>query len=239
MSALGQFWRRVTPAQLKRIVLAVLALALVPVAVVLLGQGGGSAGGTGGGWQSPASIFAARSPGRRNDNAVFWVKKRLGAAPRVLVPQPRRERVLPARRARPSPTTITPGYGPLALLGEPSPIGFPPPATMGLAPAVPAFSAPGFDGLFALPPSPGIPGSDGADPLPTPGPAVPELATWLQMVLAIGALGVMLRRAERTARTLAPKEIVTGSPVRVVGPRPRYHAHDRNLGGVHSRPPEP
>jgi hypothetical protein len=85
VSAIGQFWQTVTPAQLKRILVALLALALVPIAAALMTQEGSGAGRGGGEWQSPSSIFAARSPGQRNDGLVFWVKKRLAglAEPRA------------------------------------------------------------------------------------------------------------------------------------------------------------
>jgi hypothetical protein len=203
VSTLGEFWARITPNQLKRILIAVLALALVPVAVAVVSQDGGSAGGSGGGWQSPASIFAGRSPGRREDGVMSWVKQRLAEVPRARTPNSMRERVLPGVRARPVPQPLQLALRPLGLLGEPSPIGLPPSESLGFAPMIPAFSAPGFDGLFNLPPSPGGGLSNGAGPLPPPGPAVPELATWLQMVVAIGVLGLVLRREPSIKRTLA------------------------------------
>lgn len=202
MSAVGLFWQKVTPTQLKRIVAAVALLIVLLLAVTVAGQvkveadGGASSSASGGAWQSPASIFGARSPGRRDDGLVLWAKKRLKGLARTQAPPPRRERVLPVTRTR-QPLAL-PAFtpeGPLSLLGTPSAINPPVIGPSSFAPPIPAFTAPGFDGLLDLPPSPGgVGGNDGTNPLP-PGPVVPELATWLQMVLAIGALGLALRRS--------------------------------------------
>lgn len=195
MNAIGQFWQKVTPAQLKRILIAVLMLTLVPVSVMLVTQQGAVGGRSGGGWQSPASIFAARSPGRRLDGLVFWVKQRLRGGTRTGALSRARERVLPVTRARPAARVLFQPDAPFGLSGAPSAIGVAASGEiLGFAPAVPAFAAPGFDGLFDLPPSPSLSERDEQKPPLPPSPAVPELATWLQMVLAIATLGLAMRR---------------------------------------------
>ena len=216
MSAVGQFWQKVTPTQLKRIVAAITVLIVFCLAVAVVGQvkvrAGGSGRASNSGWRSPASIFDARSPGRRDDGLVFWVKKRLSGLSRAKLAPPRRERVLPVTRTRPALTLppFTP-EGPLSLLGAPGPIVPPAIGSSSFAPAIPAFAAPGFDGLLDLPPSPGTRGDGTTNPLP-PGPAVPELATWLQMVLAIGVAGLALRRsAECQWRVLFAGETERGT----------------------------
>ena len=198
MGVLQQFWHRITPPQLKRLLIAGFALLLIPVLVAVAMQEGAGGGSSGGGWQSPDSIFAARSPGRRDDSLVSWIKKRLRSGSRVRPPDGPRERVLAGRRSRPAGEP--PGereYGPVALLSPAGPaLPFASASLLGFAPAIPGFSAPGFEDVLALPPSPsGAPGTGNVNPVP-PGPAVPELATWLQMVLAIGALGLILRRVQ-------------------------------------------
>ncbi len=208
MSAVGQFWQKVTPTQLKRIVAAIALLIVFCLAVVVIGQvkvgaGGGAStnrSASDGVWRSPASIFDERSPGRRDDGLVFWVKKRLAGLSQTRPAKPRRERVLPVTRSRPVLTipAFTP-EGSLSLLGMPSPVITPTIGSSSFAPAIPAFTAPGFEGLLDLPPSSGGRGSEGTSPLP-PGPAVPELATWLQMVLAIGMAGLVLRRSAAEGR---------------------------------------
>lgn len=193
MSVFGQFWQRVTPVQLKRMLAAVLALALAPLSVALVTQQGDGEGGSGGGWQSPASIFAARSPGRRDDALVFWVKKRLADGARSRAISPPRDRVLPVTRARAPARVAFQPDAPFDLLDAPVDV-LAPGGMLGFAPPIPAFTAPGFDGLFDLPPSPSL--SRGVDEAPTlpPSPAVPELATWLQTALAIATLGLAMRR---------------------------------------------
>jgi hypothetical protein len=220
VSAIGQFWQTVTPAQLKRILLALLALALVPATVaLLLGQQGGRGGSAGGSWQSPTSIFAARSPGQRHDGLVFWVKQRLAGASPARVLGPIRERLLPGARARPLARVPFEADAPFGLLGRPSGIGLPPSGEMlGFAPSIPAFTAPGFDGLFDLPPSPSLSEGNETPPLP-PGAAVPELATWLQMVVAIAMVGLAMRRS-RDVRSSATCNI------RLVSQAGDWHTRD-------------
>jgi L,D-transpeptidase catalytic domain len=198
VSAMGQFWEKMTPVQRKRILIAVAALVLLVLAAGAMGRQDEGQGPSGAGWQSPASVFAARSPGRRDDRLVTWVKKqRAAGGRRVPKPETRHERVLPATRTRTVDRVQFLPEEPLRLLGEPTDFAFAPSGYMlGFAPAVPTFTAPGFEGLFDLPPSPGGLGTD-ATPLPPPGPAVPELAVWLQMIVAMGALGVVLRRTGR------------------------------------------
>jgi len=211
VSPLEQFWQRVTPSQLKRILIAVVALLLIPFLVATATQDGAGGSGSGGGRHSPDSIFSARSPGARDDGLVSWVKKRLASAPRARPPNTTRERVLPGSRTRPTMTLQgPPDFAPLALLGAAGdPTTFPPDRLLGFAPPIPAFAAPGFDDVLALPPSPGgAPSGEGGNPTP-PGPAVPEIATWLQMIVAIGVIGLTLRRRRERAATVS-----NGKPAR-------------------------
>jgi hypothetical protein len=89
---------------------------------------------------------------------------------------------------------------------------------LGFAPPVAAFTAPGFDGLFDLPPSPSLSQRDEGPPLP-PSPAVPELATWLQMVVAIATIGLVMRRARGVRSSAADTQSSSQAAARDKGIR--------------------
>jgi hypothetical protein len=79
-----------------------------------------------------------------------------------------------------------------------SPIAFP--AIAGPAPFV---GGPGIPGLPGIPPQAGIPPAEQPNPPPPPPPSpVPEPATWLLMILGMGAVGASLRRRERPVKAV-------------------------------------
>lgn len=154
--------------------------------------------------RNPLSVLEGRSPGARVGGALFQTKQRRAAAQRArpippgLVPH---ERVLAMTRSRPAASPVAPlgdAVPDLALLGQPGDLFAVPnvPAPSG----APAFDVPGFSfgdapGFAAEPQNPSQPGT----PVPEgPGPAVPEPATWLMMILGMGAIGGMLRGRRAT-----------------------------------------
>lgn len=154
--------------------------------------------------RNPMSVFAARSPGVRLDGALYQTKPKVAAASRkrdrpiALLPH---ERVLSNVRSRPSPPPAAfADAPPLALLGEPGlmtgvPIGGP---QGGGSPAfdVPPFGfgdTPGFTAGPGNPPGNETPGGGGPGPGSGPGSAVPELGTWLMMIVGLGAVGQAVR----------------------------------------------
>jgi len=154
----------------------------------------------------PLSIMTARSPGERGHGAMFNVKQT--KRPRQVAnlrPRGPRERVLSTVRER-SPSGIVPG-GDLPIV----PAGFVP----DLAPVTPDALGPlGLGGgdsfgpppVFPTGPGGNIPGVPGPTPTPTPvtpGPAVPEPATWAMMTLGFAITGLAIRRRKRTRATVA------------------------------------
>jgi hypothetical protein len=148
--------------------------------------------------RNPLSIFAGRSPGPRADGVLYQTKPKLAAThrqrprPLGLVPH---ERVLSTGRARPlvpfAPAAEAP---PLALLGTPTPLAFAP--GLGGPEYLPsAFDVPGF-GFGDVPGFAGVggPPESEAPPPGGPGPAVPEPATWLMLIVGFGWIGHSLRR---------------------------------------------
>lgn len=193
--------------QRKYVLGAVVALVVV---VVLFGVmfRGGDARAIARTLRNPLSIFAARSPGPRADGVLYQTKPKLAAThrqrprPLGLVPH---ERVLSMGRTRPvAPFAPAAGAPPLALLGTPTPLPFVPglggPEYVASAFEVPGFGfgdVPGFAGG-------GGPPDNEAPPPGGPGPAVPEPATWLMMIVGFGWVGHSLRR-NRAALPASPR----------------------------------
>jgi hypothetical protein len=159
--------------------------------------------------RDPLSVLGDRSPGARLGGALFQTKQRRAAGQRTrpiapgVVPH---ERVLAMTRSRPVPSAgpLGDAVPDLALLGRPEPMFVGPgvPVTGG----APQFDVPGFsfgDGPgFAIVPDGPQPSQPGSPPPNGPGSAVPEIATWLMMILGIGAVGRALRR--RRVAAIAP-----------------------------------
>lgn len=166
------------------------------------GIGGSAAGGTGS--RDPMAVLATRSPGARAPGALAQTKPRLAStarprpAPGAAAPS---QRVLPAVRSRPvasladRPLNLS---GPaFALAGLPGDL----PGIGGLPPQGPGFGVPG-SGCDAVPGFAGAPNLPGAaNPPGSPGPPIPELATWLMMIVGLGVAGHALRR--RTGQAIA------------------------------------
>ena len=162
--------------------------------------------------RDPLSVFADRSPGVRLGGALYQTKPKVAAAPRrrsrPVGPVPR-ERVLSTGRTRPAPPPAFADAPPVALLGTPGLMsGIPIEGPFGnVSPAfeVPPFGfgdTPGFTaGPGNLPGTGpgGQPGSGtGGGPGGGPGSAVPEIATWLMMIVGLAAAGLALRRQSAT-----------------------------------------
>ena len=165
--------------------------------------------------RNPLSVLAGRSPGPRLSGALYQTKPRIASGqrgrpmPRRQAMPPPRERVLAVTRSRPGAPALVGPLGAaapeLGLLGSPGPLSD--------LPGLPAFgNAPGFDvpdiGFGGIAPgSSGLPnpgsGNPGPPPPGSPGSAVPELATWLMLILGVGLIGQALRR-QRLTRAGAP-----------------------------------
>lgn len=173
---------------------AALGFALVsPVGTGPLGQAGGDL----------LSLMKSRSPGERMDAATSS-KARMVTAP-IAAAAPAGKPVSRVLSAA-APAAAAPAVlaAPPAAIAAPAAIAPVAPAlaaTPVLA-AVPVASAgfpPALGLIGALPLVPAIidDGGPGGDLVVSPGPAVPEPATWLMMITGFGILGMVLRRRRR------------------------------------------
>ena len=192
IEAVRRLFARVTPAQ-RKVGLGG-ALLLVLGAALLLAMTSGGEGGSGGSvTQSPSTVFASRSPGKRFNGALYQIKEKLAAIyhARLAPDKPRpTQRVLSAVRVRPAgPLMLAPDTGPYATSGLLKPLDTVMPPVDSLA--SPAFEVPGFSfGDVPVAPNGGPDQPIG----PPPGPAVPETSTWLMMIAGIAFVGAALRR---------------------------------------------
>lgn len=214
---LHQFLLRIGSRGRKFVLGGGLALVLVAVlcSIMLRGENAQAVVST---LRNPMSVFAARSPGVRLGGALYQTKPRVAAAPRKrdrpvgVVPH---ERVLSNVRSRPAPPAAAfADAPPIALLGGPGlmndmPIGG---SLVGGSPAfdVPPFGfgdTPGFTVGPGNPPGNETPGGGGGPgpgtgPGQGPGSAVPEIGTWLMIIVGLGVIGQAFRRQK--ARLTAP-----------------------------------
>jgi hypothetical protein len=200
-------WRKYSALSGAGLAAAAVGFALVsPVGTGPLGQSGGDL----------LSLMKSRSPGERTDAATSS-KARVSAPMAAAAPTPTGRpvsRVLSAAApaAAAAPVLMA---APPAAIAAPAAIAPVAPA-MGGAPilaAVPVASAgfpPALGLVGALPLIPAImdEGPTGGDLVVSPGPAVPEPATWLMMITGFGILGTVLRRRRRL---LASQRRVGGS----------------------------
>lgn len=203
MHAFKQLLARLGPTQRKLALggAAVLALLAIVTGVMLRGGDAKAIANT---LRNPMSIFASRSPGVRLGGVLLQTKPDYAAKPRQRarpIDSVPRERVLSSGRSRPGgPLGLSADNGPLAgLQGGPTTLsstpGFDVPSGIGPGFDVPAFGfgdTPGFAGTPGNPANPGSPTPGG------PGSAVPEPATWLMMILGLGATGWAMRRRGAT-----------------------------------------
>lgn len=155
--------------------------------------------------RDPLSILRSRSPGQRPKGALYQTKPRKAAItrarPPVIASRPK-ERVLAVVRRRPVPAPLIelPAF---ALPPDAGLTGFPV-GVFDLPDLGNALSPPGFDvPPFAFGDRPRQTGSGTPTPPITPGGAVPEVATWLMMVMGIGMIGHTFRSRTSVINTPA------------------------------------
>lgn len=214
LRALKHLLSRLSPRQRKFALGGTATLALLGLVLGVM-VGGEDAKAVGNAMRNPLSIFALRSPGARLNGVLLQTKPKLASTSRRrerpigLVPQ---ERVLSTGRARPTPVfgaapDLNPQVGlsaiPTGFIVGP---GFDAPTPIGPGFDVPGFGfgdTPGFAGASGNPPVTGGPGP-GPGPGPgSPGGAVPEISTWLMMILGLGITGLVSRRRGAGVRTTA------------------------------------
>ena len=155
----------------------------------------------------PGSIFAGRSPGERGSGPLFQTKPdRVALAPGLLPLGPE-ERVLAEVRERP-PETDLPLVVPEFALGQTPgpnmPTPFPPGVTFLNPPVLLGGGVPPLINGPVTPPSfqnspPGPPGGPPETPTLPPTP-VPEPEAWMLMIMAVFAVGAVLRWKRRSTQ---------------------------------------
>jgi hypothetical protein len=155
--------------------------------------------------RDPASVLAGRSPGSRPPGALYQTK-RPRVSRRTSRASPTARAGVPPALARNVPPEVVPSFdaGPAELSFGPAPLT---PGDLGFVPGAPAgglLPTPGGETGLPVPVGISTPGIPGVPVVPVAPPAspVPETSTWATMVTGFLAVGAMLRRRARPARSV-------------------------------------
>lgn len=146
--------------------------------------------------RDPLAVLEGRSPGARANTALFQTKADLPADTAVpfeqVLPTMRLRDQLPPQAAAGLPNVLGPLPGPDNIAGLAGPPDIGPPVAGQLTPLVDQVVPPAIGTPIIGAPIPGI--------TPPTVSAVPEPATWIEMIIGIGLVGARLRSRRRVVR---------------------------------------